>query len=175
MINYIANGIGISAVIVYLLSYQQKSRKGIMAFGMVCRALYLVQYVMLLAYEGAILEILSMITLFFAQKKSHPLVQKWKPFVIIGSAIILTAGGLAFYKDLFSLLVVVGCVLQMIAFWMSTEFKIRWVSLIAAPCWLIYNIHNGAYGVAVGDVLSMVSIIVAMFRYDLKKEKSAEE
>ncbi len=171
MIKYIANAIGIVAVIVYLLSYQQKTQKGIAAFNMTCRALYVTQYVLLGAFSGAVLDILCMIALLPAQRKEKVWVQKSRGWLIAASALALIVAGLLLDKSIFGILVIVGCLLQMIAFWMDSEKKVRLVCLLACPCWLAYNLASGAYGSCIGDVLSFMSIVIAMFRYDFKKVK----
>ena len=171
MIKYIANAIGIAAVIFYLLSYQQKTQKGIAAFNMTCRGLYVTQYILLGAYSGAVLDVLCMLALLPAGRKEQTWVQKWRFPIIIASALALIVAGLLLDHTVFGLLVILGCLLQMIAFWMDSEKKIRLVCLMACPCWLAYNLASQAYGSCIGDVLSFMSIIIALFRYDFKKEK----
>ncbi|MBR6793321.1 MAG: YgjV family protein [Clostridia bacterium] len=171
MVKYIANAIGIAAVIVYLLSYQQKTQKKIAAFNMTCRGLYVTQYVLLGAFSGAVLDILCMIALLPAQRKEKAWVQKYKVWIIIASALALIVAGLLLDKSVFGLLAIVACLLQMIAFWMNSEKMIRLVCLIACPCWLAYNLASGAYGSCIGDILSFMSIVIALFRYDFKKVK----
>ena len=50
------------------------------------------------------------------------------------------------------------------AFWISDERIIRRVSLLGSPFWLAYNLLSRAYGSAVGDLLSMVSIAMIKYR-----------
>ena len=46
--------------------------------------------------------------------------------------------------------------------------------LLGAPFWLVYNMMSAAYGSVVGNVFTLVSITVAIVRYDiLKKEKDS--
>ena len=47
---------GISGVVLFLLSYQQKERKRIIIVNAVSRALYIIQYLLLAAFEGAVLD-----------------------------------------------------------------------------------------------------------------------
>ena len=45
--------------------------------------------------------------------------------------------------------------------------------LLGAPFWLVYNMLSAAYGSALGNVITLVSITVAIIRYGvLKKEKA---
>lgn len=44
--------------------------------------------------------------------------------------------------------------------------------LLGAPFWLVYNLLNGAYGSAVGNVITLVSITIALVRnYSAKHKK----
>lgn len=167
----IALVIGVLAVIFFLLSYQQKKRRNIIAFNILSRALYILQYVLLGAFEGAVLDIGGIVSSFLAQKKNIPFIKKnTKAFVIVLD-IIIVAVGLVFYKNIFSLFPIVGVILHTTAFWIDDERIIRIVSLAGSPFWLVYNLVSGAYGSAIGDVLTIVSILTAMIRYDFKKEK----
>ena len=62
MILIISQIIGFLSVVLFLLSYQQKKRKNIILFNVVSRALYIVQYLLLGAFEGAVLDILGAIS-----------------------------------------------------------------------------------------------------------------
>ena len=55
----LAQLVGLLAVAVFLLSYQQRKRKNIILCNSVSRVLYVVQYVMLGAFEGAVLDVLG--------------------------------------------------------------------------------------------------------------------
>ena len=80
---------------------------------------------------------------------------------------VKNAGGIiAFYNkswlDLFSL---TGVLLHTSAFWISSEKMIRRVSLLGSPFWFVYNLLSRAYGSAIGDILTICSIIIAMMRH----------
>ena len=92
--------------------------------------------------------------------------------VIILSDLIIVAAGLCTYSDIFSLLPIFGVIFETLGLWLKSEPKIRLVSFLGAPFWLVYNIVCLAYGSAVGNVITMVSIAVAIIRYDIiGKEK----
>jgi len=164
----IAQIIGLAAVATFLLSYQQKKRKNIIMFNVVSRCLYILQYILLGAFSGAVLDVLGAFSSVVAGKKHVGFVKKHtKAVLIFVNACIVVAGGLIAYLnkswiDLFSL---AGVLLHTSAFWISDEKIIRRVSLMGSPFWFIYNLLSRAYGSAIGDVLTMCSIIIAMIRY----------
>jgi hypothetical protein len=160
--------IGLLAVAIFLLSYQQKKRKNIILLNTVSRCLYILQYILLGAFSGAVLDILGAISSAIAGRKHTKFIKKHtKATVIFINACIVVAGGIIAllnksWLDLFSL---TGVLLHTSAFWLSNEKIIRRVSLLGSPFWLVYNFGSCAYGSAIGDVLTMCSIVIAMIRY----------
>lgn len=159
--------VGITAVIVYLLGYQQKTRKRIILFNALSRALYIFQYILLGAFEGAVLDIAGIISSVLAQKKDKDIIKKHLKLFISGVNLLIILLGLSTYKNIFSLLPIAGVLLHTGAFWITDEKKIRQISLLGCPFWLAYNLISGAYGSVIGDALSIISLLTAMFRYDI--------
>jgi len=168
---YIANAVGILAVIVFVLSYQQKTRRGIVICNVISRGLYVVQYLLLFAFEGAVLDVLGMIASVLAQKKDTLFIKKHLKAVIIGINAVIVIAGLLLYKNIFSILPMMGVLLHTGAFWLDNEKHIRRISFLGSPFWLVYNLVTGAFGSAIGDIMTMVSIGIAMIRYDFKKKR----
>lgn len=167
---YIAHILGIFAVITFLISFQFKTRKNILIVNILSRSLYILQYIFLGAFEGAVLDFLGLVFSFFARYKDKPFfVKHFKIIMVIINLILLTMGFLM-YENIFSLFAIGGIVFEVIALWLTKEKNIRILSLIAAPCWLIYNFKNAAYGSVVGNILGMISIITAIIRLDLNKK-----
>lgn len=163
--------IGILAVATFLLSYQQKQRKYIILTNVISRCLYILQYLLLGAFAGAVLDVLGAVSSILAGKKHVPSVYQHRRLILVGMnlCIILAGGTIAFlnqsWLDLFS---IAGVLLHTNAFWLNDEHKIRIVSLMGSPCWFVYNFTSRAYGSAVGDVLTIGSILIAMVKYRKK-------
>ena len=172
MLDIIANIVGVVAVILFVLSYQMKTRKGIIICNSVSRALYVAQYLLLFAFEGAVLDVLGIVAAVLAQKKDTPFIKKHLKSVIISVNLVMIGAGVLLYENIFSLLPVFGVLLHTGAFWLSKEKNIRIISFLGSPFWLAYNLSSHAYGSAAGDVITMVSIASAMIRYkDFKKSQ----
>ena len=164
----LAQIIGVFAVITFLLSYQQKKRKNIIVWNATSRILYILQYLILGAFEGAVLDILGTVSSVAAQKKDSKIIKKNLIFFIIGINLLILTAGLFLYENIFSLFPIVGVILHTSAFWITEEKIIRRVSFIGSPFWLVYNLASLAYGSAIGDILSMISIGSAIYRYDIR-------
>ncbi len=162
-----AQVVGILAVASFLLSYQMKQRKHIVLVNGISSALYVLQYMMLGAFSGAALDVLSTIATFTAQNKEKKWIANHLKKVIIVINLSMVVAGLSLYQNIFSLFPILGAIFQTGAFWLSEERKIRLVSFVGAPFWLIYNISSCAYGSAIGSILCMISIGTAIYRYDI--------
>lgn len=166
--------IGLLAVATFLLSYQQKKRKNIILFNVISRCLYILQYLLLGAFSGAVLDILGAVASVVAGKKHTGLIKKHLTLVIFLMNGLIVAAGLTIaiinrsWLDLFSL---AGVLLHTGAFWLNSEKIIRRISLAGSPFWFVYNFLSHAYGSAVGDLLTMGSILLAMYR--LREKKSS--
>lgn len=172
--NTLATIFGLCAVVIYILSYQMKHRRGIILCNASSGILYIIQYLLLFAFEGAAMDLLGLLPSLLAAKKDHPLIQKrLKPLIIVTN-ILIVAVGLLLYKNLFSLLALLGVLLEKGALWLTKERNIRIVSFLATPCWLTYNLAAGAYGSAIGNILAACSILLALIRYDFKRGEKLE-
>lgn len=162
--------VGIIAVCLYLLGYLQKTRSRIITFNLSSRILYIVQYILLGAFEGAALDVAGAGASLLASTKKHPFVRKHTIWFALFASIAITTVGLLLYQNVFSLFPIIAVLLHTGAFWLDNEKAIRIISLLGCPFWLVYNFVSGAYGSCVGDVLSIVSIVTSMIRYDLPKK-----
>ena len=183
--------IGLSGTVLYILCFQLKHRLGIILMNATSRVLFVIQYCLLGAFAGAILDILGITAAFVATKKDKEFFKKHSLLIFLLTVAVIIAGGalsvvLAFkatseaitpWAIILSILPSVGVLLHSSAFFLTEERKIRILSFLGSPFWLVYNVASKAYGSAVGDTLSMVSIVSAMIRYKKqeKKENSVEE
>ena len=158
--------VGILGVALIVLSYLQKKRKYIILFGIVARALFILQYILLGAFEGAILDCAGIVASMLAQRKNTPLIKRYETLFVLLSGGLVLGIGLIPYQSPISLLPIAGVLLHTGALWLDEEKWIRRVSLLGSPFWFAYNVISHAYGACVGDILSAASIVTAMIRYD---------
>ena len=171
--NTLAVIVGLAAVFFFLLSFQFPNRRAIIACNVVSRVLYILQYLLLFAIEGAAMDISAIPSSVLAARKHTPFVKKYKPAILIFVNAVVIGIGLLVWRDWLSVIPVVGVLFETNALWMTEEKHIRRYSLAALPFWLFYNLSCGAYGAALGNLLAAGSILMAMLRYDLPKKKTA--
>ena len=166
--------VGFAAVFLYLISYQFPKRSAIIACNVVSRVLYVLQYLLLFAFEGAAMDVSAIPSSLLAARKHTPFVEKHKVGILTGVNVFIIAVGILAWRNWLSWVPVVGVLLETNALWMTREKHIRLLSLLALPFWLFYNLRCDAYGPALGNVLAMGSIIMAILRYDISAGKKSD-
>ena len=159
--------VGLAAVFSFLLSYQFSKRRNIIICNVVSRILYVLQYLLLFAFEGAAMDISAIPSSVLAAKKHTPFVEKNRLAILVGVNAFVIVIGVLVSRNLLGWVPVLGVLLETNALWLTKERNIRILTLVAQPCWLFYNVRCGAFGGALGNVLTMASIVMALLRYDL--------
>lgn len=167
----IANGVGLVAVVLFVASYQMKRRSGIILCNAVSRTLYILQYILLGAFSGAVLDVIGLISSVLAAKKDARVIKKLRVPILILINLAMLIATLLLYKTPWDILPFVGVLLHTTAFWLTDEKKIRALSILGSPFWLAYNAHSLAFGSAAGDLFTIISIGIAILRYDILKRK----
>ena len=168
--NIPAQIVGTVGLICSLLSFQQKEKKMVMFFQMTASALFCIQLFMVGAITGAYLDLISSVrtivfALFMTTNKKWAASPVWPLLFIVALVVV----GIYTWQDGWSILAILGSVLSTVALWMKKASHIRLISLSVGPCWMIYNIVNGAYTGAMNELLAMTSIVIGMLRHDRKK------
>ncbi|MBR2930122.1 MAG: YgjV family protein [Clostridia bacterium] len=176
----VAQLIGICAMVMNILSFQQRSRLAIIAFQLVSTGLFSINYFMLGATVGGALNVVGMIRsiIFINDKKVNAKHIGWI-FGFAGAyvaAYILTFT--VFGKEptpvnlVLELLPVVAMTLITVSFRSDDPKTIRIIGLINSPMWLTYNVVNMAIGAMIAEIVNAVSIILALLRFGGKGKRS---
>ena len=173
----IAQAIGLLAMAFNIFSYQQKTRNRAIAFQLCGGALFAVNFFLLGAIVGSILNVIAAIrAIIFLNKEKlkadHPawLIGFTATYIL---SYILTFTAFGKEPTVLNLIVeflpVVGMTATTISFRLSDAKAIRKYGLISSPSWLVYNIANFAIGAICCEVLSLMSIVIGMIRLDRKQ------
>ena len=172
-----AQAVGIFAMVFNILSYQQKTQKRVIAFQLMGGALFSVNFFLLGAMVGGILNVVAAIraVAFLQKEKLHTDHWAWLlgftavyflsyllTFTVFGKP--ATPGNL-----ILEILPVIGMIATTVSFRFTDARTIRRFGLISSPCWLVYNIANFSLGAICCEVLSLCSIFIGMARLDRRK------
>ena len=169
--------IGLAAVALFLLSYQLKKRKQIVLATCISNTLYVVQYVLLGAFSGAFMDLLSAVGSFLAGRKHSVNFRKHTKLIAFATLSLIAAVGIVIAvlrKDYIELIPVVGAIFQTGGLWCEKEQNIRKFGIIGAPFWLVYNLISQAYGAALGSILIIGSAAIAILRFRKNQKEKSE-
>ncbi len=174
MNDLIAQIVGLFAMAFNIFSYQQRTQKRAIAFQLGGSILFAVNYLMLGAVVGGILNAVGVVrALVFLNREK---LQATRPGWLIGfTAVYLLSYALTFtvfgkeataFNLIVEFLPVIGMTATTISFRLSDARAIRRFGLISSPSWLVYNIVSFSVGAIICEVLSLCSIFIGMLRLD---------
>lgn len=172
-----AQTIGVAAMLFNIFSYQQKTSKGVIIMQLFGGALFSVNFFMLGATVGGILNLIAVFRaiVFWGKEKFKAESKAWL-FVFVGLFIAsyiltFTLFGKPFTvtSAVLELLPVIAMTATTISFRLNAASVIRKFGLISSPSWLIYNICNFAIGAIICEAVSLISIFIGIIRFDIKK------
>lgn len=172
-----AQAVGLLAMAFNILSYQQKTRERAIVFQLCGGGLFAVNFLLLGATTGAVLNLIAVIRaiVFLKRETFHANHPAWLAGFILTylGSYVLTFTLLGKEPSIANLvtefLPVIGMTATTLSFRLTDAKAIRRFGLISSPSWLIYNLCCFSLGAIVCEVLSLGSILVGMLRLDRQK------
>lgn len=152
------------SIFLYVASVQFKSKKNILITQFFASMCYLTVYLIKGAYSGAYIEVLEeakdIIFIKYENKNKNI------PFVILIIFIILLfLVSIIFYDGILSVLPLLINIILFISTYYKNPKYIRWVMLLSGIMWGIYNVYVGAYLIVIGNILEVISAIIAILKF----------
>ena len=166
----LAQVLAIIACIFYTVSMQCKKRKTILLFFIIGNVIGAMGLILLKAYAGALIQIVFGIetlinyVLEIKNKKNTPLLIC---FYIILSIIV----SLITFKNWIDIIPLLAAILHTLTIIQTKERLIRYINLSSLILWIPYYIVFLAWANLASTLCIIVSNIISIFRYDLKKLK----
>ena len=164
---YFIQGIGFVGMGVAIFSFQCKNYQKLVLCSIIKELIFALQYLLLGSYTGMATNLTSC----FTNSVYRELNKKGKStliFQIIFSCLFIAIGILTWVGPL-SLLVIAAKVLSTVANGINKAKIIRFANLLIMPMWLVHDIAVFSIAGIICDVLTIGSIIIAIFRHDVKK------
>ena len=174
--------INIPAQIVMLLafavmtsSFWCKKRENILKFQIVSSALFVVQYVLLGAYTGAVLNAVSIArAVIFAKKNENSISSEskgkkvsinWSSNVVLYIFIaVFVVLSVITWDGIVSIYAFIATLVFTIGLWADKPQNIRLSSNIASVFWWLYNFSTGGYVGCVTEIILFTSNTVALYK-----------
>ncbi len=157
---------GIIGLVLAVIPFQFKKHRNIVLCKMVSEVSFAVQYFLLGAYTGAWLDLISGARNFLFYK----LVQKNRStvFVILAFSAFVIILGLYSWAGAISLLPMIAKLLTTVSYGMKNEKYLRLITLPSCVFWILYNCFVGGWEGMISDSLSLLSILIAIYKFDIK-------
>lgn len=167
---YIAQVFGIIGIVFSVLSMQMKTKKKIMfmLFGLNIASALNFLFLnsisgSLVCFFGAIETVINY--LYDSKDKKVPI------YIVVFYIILNLILGFSSYHKLLDLIPIVCALLYCLTVCTKKESNIRKIMFANQSIWLVYDIIVKAYMFSISNVLTLISIIIAMFRYDIRTDK----
>ena len=158
----IIGGLGLAANFV---SFQMKKHSHILLFRTVNEALFILQYFLLGALSGSILNIVGCVrNVIFTKQVAKNKKTVWSTVLF---CVIFTAFGIATFDGWASVMLIFAKVLSTVAYGNKNTTVVRGVSFLTHIGYLIYNLSVFSLAGVVGDIVLLTSLSVSICRLDL--------
>lgn len=179
----LAQIIGFVAMGIAIVSFQQKSQRGIILLQMFSSFLWVINFVLLGGIAGALLNSVGVFrSLVFGNKqKFHADKVIWVWGFAATYLLMYVLTFTAFGKEptaqnlLLEFLPVIGTTFNTIGYYSKKARTVRLLGLINSPMWLIYDAFAGSIFGVLTEVFCICSIVIGLVRFDLKKKGEPEK
>lgn len=163
--------IGFLALAASLISFQFKKHGRILLFRTASELIFALQYILLGAWTAAIMDGISVVrnllytTLVKKNRSTAPVIVAFSIFVVIT--------GLVAYDGIISLLPIISKLLTTVSYGMKKEKWLRLITLPSCIFWIIYNVFVGSLAGILADSMTLVSLLIAIYKFDICKKTDA--
>lgn len=156
--------IGGLAILLWVISVQEKKQYKILFLQALANLLYTVQYFLLGIFTAGSMSLVSFGRCFLLYIKRKKEKEISKSHLIVSIIILIILGAIT-YESLLSLIPIVITIFYTISSYMKNSQWLRIIFLIAAFIWIYYNYIVGAYVCIIGNVLEIISGTISIIRF----------
>ncbi len=162
------------AMLTNMIAVQLKTKKHILLTIVVSNLLFVISYILLGAYVGALIcgiVAIEIIINTILEDKGNTTPKS----LIIVYLIISIILGITTFNGFVDLLPILASILFIFTLRQSKEKYVRLLILGNLTSWIIYDFFVKAYLAGISDLFVISSTITAIYRYDIKKEVKENE
>ena len=160
--------IGFVGFILAVVTFQSNKHKNITLLKCASDAMFVLQFIMLGAYTGAIMNGIGCIrNLTYAR-----LVEKKKDVktAVIVFSVIIIALGIFTWNGPVSLLAIAGKLLSTLSYAFKNPKTVRRFTIPVCIVWAVYDLICTSYAGVLTEIFTLSSITIAYFRFEYKKD-----
>ena len=159
--------LGATALFILILSFQKNEKQSLLKYQIGSSIFFAAQYLCLQAYSGCLINIACIIRNILFRKYTGKRIPIYYLLFIICIMIVLS---LFSYVGPISLLPCIACILYSCSLWQDNLRVTRIVEVISCSLYIIYNIKVLAYVGLISTIIELISALIAIYRFDIKKD-----
>ena len=163
----LAQILGGIALFILVLSFQKNEKQALLKYQIGSSIFFAGQYLFLQAYTGCLMNLICVLRNILFKKYDKKQVPIYLLIFIVFIMLILS---LFAYNGSISLFPCIACILYTISIWQSNLKVTRIVEVISCSLYIIYNIKVLAYVGLVSTMIELISALIAIYRFDIKKD-----
>ena len=171
---WLIQAIGFIGSVLAISVMQVNNRKLVLATQFLCCILWVTHYYLLGAYTAVIINIFSMgrAVVFYNNDKKWAKSRLW--FILF--IVLFIISPILQWEAYYSIFPALAMVLTTIGLWSHSMKLTRLMFLVNSPFMLAYDILCRSYSCAVIETIALLSFVLAIWRFDIKKpEKGTED
>ena len=164
---------GLLGIIAAILAFQCKRHNRVLAYRTANELLFGVQYVLLGAWTGMAMNLVGSIrNIIFAEEVKRGKSTRLTALIF---CLFFTVAGIITWEGPKSILIISAKVISSLAYGNKNLLVMRLLVLLTCSAWLTYNIFVASYAGVACEVLTLSSIIIALFRYHIPWRRNEKE
>lgn len=162
--------IGLIAFVLVVYAFQNKHRDKILGILWISQLLFIVHFAILGAWTAVAMNLLGAVrTYIFKTKKKWASNVFW-PYVFV---VLFWIATYFTWIGWFSMFPAIAMTIETFGLWMRNEKFLRILNIFPHPFWFTYNLLVASYPGMLTEVFVLGSVLVAIYRFDLKKSKKS--
>lgn len=176
----VAQILGIIGMLFNILVFQQKKQKGVLICQFFAAISFALNYLLLGAVIGGLLNVVGALraVIFYFEKRTRANGVFWLIFFIAAFVSSYPLSFLFFGTEptprnfIIELLPVIAMIIATLSLRLGKARAVRAFGLFSSPMWLVYNCFSGSIGAIASEILNLISIVVGIIRFDIKRDKN---
>lgn len=164
MNEYIIQAIGFVGLAFFVISYQIRSNRALFLCQLLGCCVFCLQFCLIGAYTGALSLLVNIARNLLLLKAND---WKWvrRKTTLLAIILLLIIMTVYTWAGWISLLPCLSVAVTCVGYWTDNAQKIRLSQLIGSPCTLLYDVMIRSWGGALSEAITLLSIIVSIFRF----------
>ncbi len=170
---YAAQAVGFAAVAVSFFIYLQKSRQRILFCKLITDILWVLHHMMIFSYTAALTTACAIVReLVFSAE--HKLKAHNKVWLYVFAALFAFSAYIT-WKDAYSVIPAAYSIVTTFALWHKKIAVTRSCIFCGSLCMLFYGLHYGSIATVINEILTMISIVIAIIIEYTYKQKTKQK